>query len=147
MANSEFIISITYYYGICIWLVIFISKPDQSSQHRENVISFTKEDPKRRNQNIKLIAHFDTLDQGTAAFMRWLRPEDKMSTDTNPIILKEFAHTRYSLLYDSIDGRDIRVETQNGVPKCTNCKTDDCEHVGFTILLEQKYENDGVILD
>jgi hypothetical protein len=111
------------------------------------VISFIKKDPKTRNQNIKLIEHFDTLDQGTAAFMQWLRSEDKMSTDTNPIILKEFAHTRYSLLYDSIAGRDIRVETQNGVPKCTSCKTDDYGHVGFTILLEQKYENDGVILD
>jgi hypothetical protein len=136
-----------YYYGICIWLIIFISKLDQSSQHRKNVISFTKEDPKRRNQNIKLIEHFGTLDQGTAAFMQWLRSEDKMSTDTNPIILKEFAHTRYSLLHDSIAGRDIRVETQNGVPKCTSCKTDDYGHVGFTLLLEQKYENDGVILD
>ena len=128
-------------------VVIFISRLDQSSQHRENVINFTKEDPKKRNQNIKLIAHFDTLDQGTAAFMQWLRSKDKMSTDTNPIILKEFAHTRYSLLYDSIAGRNIRVETQNGVTKCTSCKTDDCGHVGFTILLEQKYENDGFILD
>ena len=44
-----------------------MSRLDQSNQHRENVINFTKEDPKRRNQNIKLIAHFDTLDQGTAA--------------------------------------------------------------------------------
>jgi len=136
-----------YYYGICIWPIIFISKPDQSGQHRKNLISFTKEDPKRRNQNIKLIEHFDTLDQGTAAFMQWLRSEDKMSTDTNPIILKEFAHTRYSLLYDSIAGRDIRVETHNGVPRCKSCKSNDCGHVGFMILLEQKYENDGVILD
>ena len=87
-----------YYYGICIWLIIFISKLDQSSQHRKNVIGFTKEDPKRRNQNIKLIEHFGTLDQGTAAFMQWLRSEDKMSTDTNPIIPKEFAHTRYSYM-------------------------------------------------
>jgi hypothetical protein len=63
------------------------------------------------------------------------------------IILKEFAHTRYSLLYDSIAGRDIRVETHNGVPRCKSCKSNDCGHVGFTILLEQKYENDGVILD
>ena len=68
--------------------------------------------------------------------MQWLRLKDKMSTDTNPIILKEFAHTRYSLLYDSIAGRNIRVETQNGVPKCTSCKTYDCGHVGFTIRAE-----------
>jgi hypothetical protein len=124
------------------------------------VINFTKEDQgesfdnndkkitKRGNQGIsKLITHFDTLDQGTAAFMQWLGSEDKMSITANPIILKEFVPTRYSLLYDNIAGHDVRVETQNGVPKCTSCNIDDCGHIGFTILLEQKYENDGAIFD
>jgi hypothetical protein len=123
--------------------VINLKKEDQ----RKLLANNNKKMIRRENQGIKLIAHFNTLDQGTAAFMHWLRSEDKMSTATNPIILKEFAHTRYSLLYDNIAGRDIRVETQNGVPKCTSCNTNDCGHVGFTILLEQKYENDGIILD
>jgi hypothetical protein len=116
------------------------------------VINFTKEDQtKSFNHNDKkipkLITNFDTLDQGTAAFMQWLGSEDKMSTTSNPIILKDFVHTRYSMLYDTIAGHDIKVETQNGVPKCTSCNTDDCGHVGFVILLEQKYENDGTIFD
>jgi hypothetical protein len=124
------------------------------------VINFTKEDQtksfnhndnkgiKRGKKGIpKLVTHFDTLDQGTAAFMQWLGSEDKMSTTANPIILKDFVHTRYCLLYDNVAGRDIKVETQNGVPKCTSCNTDDCGHVGFVILLEQKYENDGTIFD
>lgn len=123
------------------------------------MINFTKEDQsksfnddnkvtKRGKKGIpKLVTHFDTLDQGTAAFMQWLGSEDKMSTTANPIILKDFVHTKYSLLYDSVAGRDIKVETLNGVPKCTSCNTDDCGHVGFVILLEQKYENDGTIFD
>jgi hypothetical protein len=123
------------------------------------VINFTKEDQtksfnhndkvtNRGKQGIpKLVTHFDTLDQGTAAFMQWLGSDDKMSTTSNPIILKDFVHTRYCTLRDSIAGCDIKVETQNGVPKCTSCNTDDCGHVGFAILLEQKYENDGTIFD
>ena len=123
------------------------------------MINFTKEDQsksfnddnkvtKRGKKGIpKLVTHFDTLDQGTAAFMQWLGSEDKMSTTANPIILKDFVHTKYSLLHDNVAGRDIRVETLNGVPRCTSCNTDDCGHVGFVILLEQKYENDGTIFD
>ena len=33
------------------------------------------------------------------------------------------------------------------MPKCQSCQADDCGHVGFTILLEQKYDNEGSILD
>lgn len=123
--------------------MVNLTKEDQTkSFHNDNKVT------KRGKQGIpKLVTHFDTLDQGTAAFMQWLGSEDKMSTTSNPIILKDFVHTRYSVLYDAIAGRDIKVETQNGVPKCVSCNTDDCGHVGFVILLEQKYENDGTIFD
>jgi hypothetical protein len=124
--------------------VINFTKEDQTKSFNHNDNKVTK----RGKKGIpKLVTHFDTLDQGTAAFMQWLGSEDKMSTTANPIILKDFVHTRYSLLYDNVAGRDIKVETQNGVPKCTSCNTDDCGHVGFVILLEQKYENDGTIFD
>ena len=95
----------------------------------------------------KLALHFDTLDQGTEAFMQWLGSDDKMSASSNPIILKQFVHNRYTILYDNIVGHDVTVETHDGVPFCKSCNADDCGHVGFTILLEQKYENDGSILD
>ena len=101
-----------------------------------------------RNRGIsKLIVHFDTLDQGTEAFMQWLGSDDKMSASSNPIILKQFVHNRYTVLYDNTVGHDVTVETHDGVPFCKSCNVDDCGHVGFTILLEQKYENDGSILD
>ena len=73
----------------------------------------------------------DTLDQGTEAFMQWLRSEDKMSNTSNPIILKEFVHTKYSVLYDNTVGYNVVVETHDGVPFCKSCNVDDCGHVAF----------------
>ena len=103
---------------------------------------------KTENKGIsKLALHFDTLDSGTEAFMHWLGSDDKMSTSSNPIIIKQFVRSRYAVLYDNTLGQDMIVETHDGVPFCKSCNTDDCGHVGFTILLEQKYENDGSILD
>jgi hypothetical protein len=97
------------------------------------------------------LTHCETLDQGTSAFMKWLRSyeKDSISTNTyeNPIILKKFSKSKYCLLHDNILGREVIVETRDGVPRCTSCEKDDCGHVGFTILLEQKYDNDGIILD
>ena len=101
----------------------------------------------RNRDGSKLIVHFDTLDRGTEAFMQWLGSDDKMSASSNPIILKQFVHNRYTILYDNTVGHDVTVETHDGVPFCKSCNADDCGHVGFTILLEQKYENDGSILD
>ena len=48
----------------------------------------------------KLILHFDTLDQGTEAFMQWLGSEDNTSSSNNPIILKQFVDNRYTILYE-----------------------------------------------
>lgn len=103
---------------------------------------------KSQNKGIsKLALHFDTLDQGTEAFMHWLGSDDKMSSSSNPIILKQFVRNRYAILYDNTLGHSVTVETHDGVPFCKSCNTDDCGHVGFTILLEQKYENDNSLLD
>jgi hypothetical protein len=108
----------------------------------------SKKITKTRNRRIsKLVMHFDTLDQGAEAFMQWLGSEDKMSASSNPIILKQFVRNRYTILYDSTLGHDVIVETHDGVPFCRSCNADDCGHVGFTILLGQKYENDGTIFD
>jgi hypothetical protein len=108
----------------------------------------SKKITKTGNRGIsKLITHFDTLDQGTEAFMQWLGSDNKMSASSNPIILKQFVRNRYAILYDSTLCRDVIVETHDGVPFCKSCNADDCGHIGFTILLEQKYENDGSILD
>jgi hypothetical protein len=49
--------------------------------------------------------------------------------------------------YMTILGHDVIIETYKRVPKCQNCQADDCGHVAFTILLEQKYDNEGSVLD
>jgi hypothetical protein len=120
--------------------------------HRDDQIKIldnkNKKITKTGNKGIsKLVRHLDTLDQGTEAFMQWLGSDDKMSASSNPIILKQFVRNRYTILYDNTLGHDVIVETHDGVPFCKSCNADDCGHVGFTILLEQKYENDGSILD
>jgi hypothetical protein len=103
---------------------------------------------KSENKEIpKLALHFDTLDQGTEAFMQWLGSNDKMSTVKNPLTLREFAENKWTVLYDNTLGRDVLIETHDGVPFCKTCNADDCGHVAFTILLDHKYENDGSILD
>jgi hypothetical protein len=108
----------------------------------------SKDFHKNKNKDIsKLALHFDTLDQGTEAFMHWLGSDDKMSTSKNPIILKQFECNKHAVLYDNTLGKDVIVETHQGVPFCKTCNTDDCGHIGFTILLDQKYENDRSISD
>jgi hypothetical protein len=92
-----------------------------------------------------ILPHLGTLDQGTEAFMQWLKSKDKQSTN-NPIILKEFVNNKPIVLYDKTLNYDVIVETYQGVPKCQSCRADDCEHKGFTIL-EQKYDSQGSILD
>jgi hypothetical protein len=113
-------------------------------------------DNKNKNEQIaktgnkrtsRLAMHFDTLDQGTEAFMQWLGSDNKMSASSNPISLKQFVHCKYSVLFDNTLNHDVMVETHDGVPFCKTCNADDCGHVGFTILLEQKFENDGTVFD
>ena len=129
-----------------------------SATHKKSVIDFTKEDPTKDSSSKnsvekggrsipRLTAHLDTLDQGMEAFMQWLRFENKMSNTSNLITLKEFVHTKYSVLYDNTIGKTVTVETPNGVPFCKSCNADDCGHVGFAILLEQKYETDGSVAE
>jgi hypothetical protein len=123
----------------------------------KSVIDFTKEDPTKDSsskksvnkggRSIPRLTHLDTLDQGTEAFIQCFRSENKMSTTSNPIILKEFVHTKYSVLYDSTIGKNVIVETRNGIPFCKSYNADDCGHVGFAILLEQKYETDGSVVE
>ena len=100
---------------------------------------------KRNQRNSKLVLHCNSLDQGTAAFMQWLSAEDKQSSTNNPIILKEFVNNKYAILYDNNIADDVIVETNDGIPRCKSCHTDDCAHVGFTICIEQKYDSDGTL--
>ena len=120
-------------------------------QKKDDPIKFdnkSKKITKHENKGVpKLTLHFDTLDQGSEAFMQWLGSDDKMSTAKNPLTLREFAENKWTILYDNTLGHDVLIETRDGVPFCKACNSDDCGHVGFTILLQRKYENDGYIFD
>jgi len=78
----------------------------------------------------------NSLDEGIIAFGLWLNSENKQSS-VNSVVLKEFVEGRNTVLIDNIGGREIIVETKDGVPFCTDCLSDDCMHVGFTICAEQ----------
>jgi hypothetical protein len=99
---------------------------------------------KTNHSTSKLVMPCDSLDQGTAAFMQWLSSEDKQSMN-NPIVLKEFVNNKYAILYDNNLTDDVIVQTRAGIPQCKRCHTDDCAHVGFTICVEQKYDNEGTL--
>jgi hypothetical protein len=93
----------------------------------------------------------NTLDEGTTAFMQWLNSKEKSSSDNNnSVTLKHFAKGKYVVLVDSMLGnisREITVEIKGGVPVCGYCKSEDCAHVGFTICVQQLYENRGIAND
>jgi len=80
----------------------------------------------------------ETLDDGTEAFMQWMNSADKKSLSSgNPIVLVKFINDKQTILYDTTLSAEIDVELTKGIPYCNHCKTDDCAHVGFTILVEQ----------
>jgi hypothetical protein len=93
----------------------------------------------------------NTLDEGTTAFMQWLNSKEKSSSNNNNLVtLKHFAKGKYVVLVDSVSGnisREIIVEIKGGVPVCGYCKSEDCAHVGFTICVQQLYENRGIAND
>ena len=93
----------------------------------------------------------NTLDEGTTAFMQWLNSKEKSSSNNNnSVTLKQFAKGKYVVLIDSMPGnvsREIMVEIKGGVPVCGYCKSEDCAHVGFTICVQQLYENRGIAND
>jgi hypothetical protein len=93
----------------------------------------------------------NTLDEGTTAFMQWLNSkETSSSNNNNSVTLKHFAKGKYVVLVDSMSGnisREIMVEIKGGVPVCGYCKSEDCAHVGFTICVQQLYENRGIAND
>lgn len=89
---------------------------------------------------IDKINRCETIDEGTSAFMQWLNSEDKKSINSgNPLILLKFVNDKHTIIHDSLLGVKIDVESNDGIPFCNHCKSDDCAHVGFTICVEQMY--------
>jgi len=81
---------------------------------------------------------YETIEDGTEAFMQWMGSSDKKSLSSgNPIVLIKFINDVSTILYDTTLSNNIEVKLTGGVPYCKHCKSDDCTHVGFTICLEQ----------
>lgn len=101
------------------------SHENQNSDH--NGIS------NERNQN-----KYDTLEDGTAAFMKWMASSEKRSlTSENPIVLIKHVNGNHTLLYDTAMSMPVQVKLIDGALFCKSCKSDECAHVGFTIRLNQ----------
>ena len=80
----------------------------------------------------------DTLEDGTAAFMKWMGSSDKKSlTSENPIVLIKLVNGNNTLLYDTGMSMPVQVKLIEGALFCESCKSDECAHVGFTIRLNQ----------
>jgi hypothetical protein len=78
----------------------------------------------------------NTLDEGIITFASWLNAEDKKSS-TIPIVLKEFTEGRKVILQDNRLQKEVIIDIVEGVPFCSECRSNDCAHVGFVICTEQ----------
>jgi hypothetical protein len=78
----------------------------------------------------------NNLDEGVVNFGLWLNAENKKSLSI-PIIMKEFAEGRRAVLQDNILQKEIIVDIVEGIPFCSECRSNDCAHVGFVICTEQ----------
>jgi hypothetical protein len=122
----------------CIYCYLYIPVRTKGRLWISSKKNRNKKIAKTGNKGVsKLVMHFDTLDQGTEAFMQWLGSDDKMSALSNPIILKQFAHNKYTTLYDNTLGQDVIVETHDGIPRCKSCNTDDCGHIDSQYFLNR----------
>ncbi|MDQ4101858.1 MAG: hypothetical protein M3115_06700 [Thermoproteota archaeon] len=96
---------------------------------------------KRKNNETKsgkpsLSIANNNLDEGVTTFGLWLNAEDKKSAET-PFLMKEFAESKRVVLRDNILQKDVLVTIEEGIPFCTECTSNDCAHVGFTICAVQ----------
>jgi hypothetical protein len=94
----------------------------------------------------------DNLEDGTAAFMKWMGSSDKKSlTSENPIVLIKLVNGNNTLLYDTGMSMPVQVKVIDGALFCKSCKSDECAHVGFTIRLNQlvtrRHDNEKTIED
>ena len=73
------------------------------------------------------------------AFMKWLISKEANSENTL-ILVKDYLHNRYVILFDKSISKDIIVAYREGMSLCITCNTDDCGNVGFAICLKQNYD-------
>ena len=103
-------------------------------------------DPNEPPDENKVINRYETIEDGTEAFMHWMGSPDKKSLNSdNPIVLVKFINDVHTILYDTTISKKVEVKLSSGIPYCSHCRSDDCAHVGFTICIEQlgRHRRDG----
>jgi hypothetical protein len=78
----------------------------------------------------------NNLDEGVITFGLWLNAENKKSIAI-PIMMKDFAEGKRAVLQDNALQKEVIVNIVEGIPFCSECRSNDCAHVGFVICAEQ----------
>ena len=104
---------------------------------------------KMKSQQDKKIEKCESLDEGTFAFLNWMNCKSFIEQDfelSSPLILEDIDLPNPSFVkyYDRYLGIDVLVDILDSIPRCKQCESDDCSHVGFTICLLQLIEREGL---
>ena len=90
----------------------------------------------RNTRKASLGIRNNNLDEGVITFGLWLNAENKRSIAI-PIMMKEFDEGTRAVLQDNALQKEVIVNIVEGIPFCSECRSNDCAHVGFVICAEQ----------
>jgi hypothetical protein len=95
----------------------------------------------RRKASEKLLAttvRNNTIDEGISAFTLWLSENENFAVV--PITMRQFTRGVNKVvvsLQDNVLQKHVTVDIVEGAPFCSECKSNDCAHVGFAVCAEQ----------
>ena len=119
-------------------------KINNSSDGNNN--SSLKKKGKTKVQEKTLVERANTLDEGVIAFAEWLTSiEEDSETLCGPLSRVKYEQNCYSLIFDRLLGKQVKVSMVDGVPQCMTCNDTECIHVGFSICASQKYQRNGMV--
>jgi hypothetical protein len=115
-----------------------------SSDGNNNIL---RKKGKSKVQEKTLVERANTLDEGVIAFAEWLASieEEDSKTRCGPLSLVKYEQNCYSLIFDRLLGKQVKVSIVDGVPQCMTCNDTECIHVGFSICTSQKYQRNGMV--
>jgi hypothetical protein len=97
----------------------------------------------RRKASGKVLATVvrnNTVEEGISAFTLWLGENENLAK--MPITMRHFGQDIDKAvvvvsLHDNILRKYVTVDIVEGIPFCSECKSNDCAHVGFAVCAEQ----------
>jgi hypothetical protein len=119
---------------------------DDGNNNNSNSI-LKKKKGKTKVQEKTLVERVNTLDEGVIAFAEWLASIEEEDSETlcGPLSLVKYEQNCYSLIFDRLLGKQVKVSMVDGVPQCMTCNDIECIHVGFSICTSQKYQRNGMV--